>query len=262
MPVVDLMNPRAKIVRGFIHLDALMDEIGEFAARTSDPIINWEQRVVREDGQDWNAIVCTEVLQKPPAELGLVFGDTIHNFRTALDHLVCSLVEANGKTPTRSNQFPIQVRTPDETAKKRIRRNLAKLDPVARKRIKSIQPYLDPGADWSEALAALSLMDNDDKHQLVAPAVGLSDGTGINIEPRPTEPPRFITFNYNTPIFPGTTILRWPLNDPRVISLTIDNFSASVGFGGAKTGITMRGLPYIGQMVFDIVESFEGFRPV
>jgi hypothetical protein len=42
----------------------------------------------------------------------------------------------------------------------------------------------------------------------------------------------------------------------------IDHFSASVGFGGAKDGITMRGLPYIGQMVFEIVESFVGFRPV
>ncbi len=86
MPVVDLLNPRAKIVRGFAHYEALSAEVAKFAAVTPDPIIEWTQTTVREDGQTWNALVCTEVVHPPPVEFGLIAGDSIHNFRTALDH--------------------------------------------------------------------------------------------------------------------------------------------------------------------------------
>ncbi len=95
--------------------------------------------------------------------------------------------------------------------------------PEARKRIKELQPYLDPSNEMSRALWLLTRLDNADK--------------------------------------PGTTICRWPVNS-EIKTVSIENLTTSVGFGSTEEGITMSGFPHLGQVVFDIVESFEGFRPV
>jgi len=261
VPIVDLLNPRAKIVRGFAHYEALAAEVATFATVTPDPIIAWTQTTIDEDGQTWNALVCTDVLRPPPVEFGLIAGDSIHNFRTALDHVVCALIRVNGKEPKRANQFPIQVTAPDDEAKKRIRRNLARMRPEARKRINELQPYLDPASERSRALRLLSLLDNADKHQLVTPAVAISDSPLIHLTPAHLSPRGIVNFHQYVPLFPGTTICRWPL-DSEIKTVSIENLTAFVGFGSAEEGITVSGFPHLGQVVFDIVESFEGFQPV
>jgi hypothetical protein len=55
VPVVDLLNPRAKVIRGFAHYEALSAEVATFGAVTSDPIIEWTQTTVGEDGQTWSS---------------------------------------------------------------------------------------------------------------------------------------------------------------------------------------------------------------
>src|SRR5690349_1920178 len=46
-------------------------------------------------------------VQAPPPDVGLIAGDAIHNLRSALDHLACQLVLANGNVPSRQTCFPI-----------------------------------------------------------------------------------------------------------------------------------------------------------
>src|SRR5260370_16394428 len=46
-------------------------------------------------------------IQTPPAEIGLITGDVIHNLRSALDHLAYQLVLVNGSTPSKQTAFPI-----------------------------------------------------------------------------------------------------------------------------------------------------------
>jgi hypothetical protein len=259
VPVVDLSNPRAKIVRGYVHYHALLADVETFARVTPNPIISWSRTVVDEDGQTWNAIVCDEVLQ-PPLELGLVAGDSLHNFRTALDHLVCALVRSTGRDPKRSNQFPIQVDPPDADARKRMQRNLVRVPLVAQRRIEALQPFHDPSSERSSALDLLAFLDNTDKHQLVTPQVALSAWPRINVDPSDISPRGIVNFKQGAPLFPGATIFRWPLDSP-IRDVTIEDLSAWVGFGGPERGITISGFPQIGQTVFDIVESFEGFRP-
>ena len=43
----------------------------------------------------------------PPAELSLLIGDCVYNFRSSLDHLAWGLVRQNGQTPTNRTEFPI-----------------------------------------------------------------------------------------------------------------------------------------------------------
>jgi len=133
--------------------------------------------------------------------------------------------------------------------------------PEARKRIKELQPYLDPSNEMSRALWLLTRLDNADKHQLVTPAVAISDSPLIRVDPAHVSPRGIVSFHQYVALFPGTTICRWPVNS-EIKTVSIENLTTSVGFGSTEEGITMSGFPHLGQVVFDIVESFEGFRPV
>src|ERR1051325_3198101 len=46
-------------------------------------------------------------IQTPPAEIGLLAGDVIHNLRSALDHLAYQLVYVNGAAHSKQTAFPI-----------------------------------------------------------------------------------------------------------------------------------------------------------
>jgi hypothetical protein len=59
------------------------------------------------DPKTGNKIFYAADVRTPPAEIGIVAGDVIHNLRSALDHLACQLVIANGCAPTRATCFPI-----------------------------------------------------------------------------------------------------------------------------------------------------------
>lgn len=259
MAAVDLTNPRAKIVRGFAHLKAVEDAIDAFAAVAPDPIIRWEQRTISDENGEWAELACTEVLEEPPLELGLIAGDAIHNFRTTLDHLVCALVEANERSTTHDNQFPIHAETPNAERRRRIEQNLDGMHPDAQERIRNMQPYLDTGAARSRALKALASLDNLDKHRVVMPTVALSENAHIAVEPPPTSPLDYVSFYQRAVLRPGATLVRWNANDPRVEGVTIDVFFATIGFGREAEGITTPGIRHLGQTVFDIVESFDGF---
>jgi hypothetical protein len=101
----------------------------------------------------------------PPVVIGLVIGDVIHNLRTALDHLMCRLVEANGETPDSQTYFPIKTTEPLYTRMRGKGGPVGVSDEV-RRRLDSLAPY--PGGE--DALVDLHLLDIADKHNLLLTA--------------------------------------------------------------------------------------------
>jgi hypothetical protein len=108
-------------------------------------------------------------LLEAPANIGLIFGDYIHNLRCALDQLVWALAVNNngGKDPANANLvgFPIA----DQRAQfydAPVLRNLTWEQATV---LESFQPY--HGGDAHKALADLNSLWNDDKHRLVLPVI-------------------------------------------------------------------------------------------
>lgn len=91
---------RAKLGRARMHLAEL-----EKDARTYMPSEPFE---VYEDARpDQGPLTYrVHVRAEPPEHLGLILGDALHNARTALDHVVCRLVEDGGGTVTQDTMFP------------------------------------------------------------------------------------------------------------------------------------------------------------
>jgi len=80
-----LFGVMLKVERAREHLDTLDREVGEFLERelyAVAPSLNAEA-----DRQ----ILTLKPKLAPPAHLGVVVGDVVHNLRSALDHLACAL---------------------------------------------------------------------------------------------------------------------------------------------------------------------------
>jgi hypothetical protein len=164
---------RAKLDRSKEHLEALEREV---SAYLSDPQRGPTTTLQAEHdafGRAW-AVARLRLPSPPPARLGLLAGDAIHNARSALDHLVCRLVELNNKKLKRSNAFPIYEHRPTDPDKKaRFKGNLRGLSKSHAKAITDLQPFTRPHVPESQYLIRLGALDNLDKHQLVFPVLGV-----------------------------------------------------------------------------------------
>src|SRR5262245_23363930 len=105
-----------------------------------------------------------------------MIGDTVHNLRSALDHLAWQLVEANGGAPTDKTAFPMSNSADAfESARGRQMKGIAS---DAQELIRSVQAY---HSYHNRHLAALAALDNVDKHRLLIVAVCRLDGVGYGI---------------------------------------------------------------------------------
>jgi hypothetical protein len=103
-----------------------------------------------------------------PPELPALFGDALHNMRSALDHLAWQLVLRNGGVPTETTSFP--VRLSRRTGGDQLPTISGGVAPVVRVLLDEVQPYTwtddDPDVDVRiHPLAVLSLLNNIDKHR-------------------------------------------------------------------------------------------------
>jgi hypothetical protein len=104
---------RAKVERAKKHLSDL--EVARDRFIETKPYVILPER----NPQTGDHIFKITDITVPPAEIGLIAGDAIHNLRSALDHLAWQLVLANGQTPGNQTGFPIF----DEAAKYTARRH-------------------------------------------------------------------------------------------------------------------------------------------
>ena len=114
-----------------------------------------------------------------PAYWGTVLGDVLHNFRCALDHLVCQLVLVNtGKECSGDSQFPIASTGPAYWSDKKRGSStrdwrLQGVSDEAKAVIDALQPYRTHGLrpNQIEVLDALRIFSNLDKHRLIHPTL-------------------------------------------------------------------------------------------
>jgi hypothetical protein len=167
---VDLKLERAKEC-----FDTLGKAINEFLTEPSDDRLRAEQHPER------GGIFKVQDVRRPPPDWGILIGDCVHHYRSALDHLAFQLVVANtrGRLPAKAvkrSEFPIFNSGP----KFRGRRNRkgepspgsgrAKIHDIPRPAqavIERLQPYhrrKNPGA---RSLWQLQELANIDKHRLL-----------------------------------------------------------------------------------------------
>lgn len=111
-----------------------------------------------------------------PHRFALIAGDAIQNLRSALDHLVWRLVEANSGTPTRNNEFPISEDAKNYKANSP--RKVKGMRPEAKEAIDAIEPYK---GGRGEELWVLHRLNITDKHRLLVTVGAALSGMNIGI---------------------------------------------------------------------------------
>jgi hypothetical protein len=105
-------------------------------------------------------------VNQPPAvdEWALLFGNAVHNLRSALDSLVWELAHRDGREPRspRGLYFPIVT---DEATWPRAAKMLESCPIEVIERVRPTQPFLIPDAGPS-GLEVLATLNNQDKHRV------------------------------------------------------------------------------------------------
>ncbi len=160
-----LAGPLAKIAHAQHHLKTLKDEIETWVQRR--PYAVTTEHKPGPETHTW--IFTLDDVFDAPDELGLIFGDYIHNLRSGLDQLVWALAVNNkgGKEPANAEAvgFPVAA-NPTAFYDAPVLRNLTWEQATV---LEGFQPY--HGGEEPKALADLNLLWNDDKHRLVQPVL-------------------------------------------------------------------------------------------
>lgn len=253
---VSLTNTLAKLARADEHLGALDAEAREFAGLDPYSVVTDPQR----DG-DGAYVARLEVREWPPLRLGVILGDVLYNWRSALDNMIHPLVQLNRQTPGGRSSFPIFDK---ERRFERMGKN--RIGGVSKKHaaiIESLQPY--PGRSDPE-IAALALLNehcNADKHAAIHPALGAftePEQAARNIRREPITAEfkfRFDPVGFYKPLEDGMEIARiTPIGEPPETKpkLYID-LPAQIAFG--ERGLALVALPAIQRHIHAVVERFQ-----
>jgi hypothetical protein len=208
------------------------------------------------DGEEgWTAIY-VHVRRKAPDHLSLVFGDAVHNLRSALDHLAYQLALVLGTGPGRRTQWPIF----DDAA------NFARLgDPYLagivepqRTRVANLQPFKDPdGLRW---LSLLHELDIADKHHVLGQSIPAPTDVEV-VLPTGTVHVR----NSQGPVYveDGAQIMRFKLPvDPGAPEVRMDTkFRYMIFVGDRNRAIASEAILIWSYGVLEILDSFAADFP-
>lgn len=176
-----LAGTRTKLDRAREHVEALDAETRAFV--DAHPY-----RVVRKYYAKTCHATFRFVQDTPPPLLrwGVLLGDAIHEFSSALDHIAWQFALKTRSNPARSTAFPVCLRDGDWESK-RTKDMLKHIGLDDRAFIRDKQPYPAPNGHEprTHALAMLRLLSRIDKHQVLNTAVLMpldTDITVINID--------------------------------------------------------------------------------
>src|SRR5579862_4046917 len=110
-----------------------------------------------------------------PPSACLILGDAIHNLRSALDYLACSLVRANRTEPTPKTEFPIL--DGPLTTTKREARFAGKVEGMRKDVIQAIRD-IHPYKGGNDTLWRLHRLDVIDKHNMLVTGFGSITAVG------------------------------------------------------------------------------------
>ncbi len=152
---------RLKIERAAHHITDLQREIQAFLA--SKPF----KFVTREDPHTGAATHFTKAEKPIPETFSLIIGDAVHNMRSALDHLMFSILA--DKVPieaTAEIQFPFARSESALPSTLKLRKVHLAGDKVVAE-ITALKPYPSTDANSPNFLHSLHRLDNTDKHRLI-----------------------------------------------------------------------------------------------
>lgn len=192
-------------------------------------------------------------VQTPPREVGLIAGDAIHNLRSALDHLACYLVLANGNRPSRQTCFPIF-----DSAAKYQAMDTKKVRGMSQDAIDAIDAA-KPYKGGNDKLHTLHELDIADKHHsLLATLVAVRQGTiEVNVSLRNFKAPPFALPKFQTPLKDGDVFF---ICEPGVENYTRIDFDVALCEPEIIKGRSI--VPVLRQLVQsvdDTITAFEAF---
>lgn len=167
-----------RIARAASHGQELGDRIQGWTR--DNPVVG--RVVIADDRLSWELQV--ELADPPFDDWASVFGDGIHNLRSALDHLVWGLATLDGSEPQRPTrlQFPIARHVADwegSSGRQAERTRIASLPSAAQIAIEQVQPFQRSGIDGtpeSDGLLLLHRLSNTDKHRFaLRPEINLAE---------------------------------------------------------------------------------------
>ena len=160
------VSARRKLARGRRHCDRLFELVDAFEA--TDPIT--ADFVERDDGSGDTDILFHVHQDKVPVEMSLVLGDCLHNFRTALDHIVFHAV---GEEATTRTEWPMagedgaRPKDWEDRVRSRACRGRSAAASVLQDYLCGIEPFRGGRQEW---MWLLHRLDVTDKHRLLLTA--------------------------------------------------------------------------------------------
>lgn len=156
-----------KLARAEVHAKALADSIQSWTA-TNQLSARCELREARLGFR----LVLQEFADVPPLEeWGLMTGDCVHNFQSALDNLAFALSRLVQDPPSRPREIAFPIFKDEQSFVQNGRRCLAQMRPDAADLIGKLQPFRrdgspEQGAPEHDALVLLQQLNIDDKHRI------------------------------------------------------------------------------------------------
>jgi hypothetical protein len=251
-----LDSPRAKLGRAAEHVETFWLGMRDYMNRNPHAIV--EDR--EPDDEGWRVSRLRE-LEDPPVGLSLVFGDCIHNMRTALDSLAYQLARLGGGA-SMETQFLI-CNSATDFAKKRGRR-LAGVSDEYVAAIEAWQPFPDRTGAEPEALRIVRDFDNIDKHQTLHPSVTvLVDSEAPKVDTDDAHAPDFrAEVEYlasKRPLRDGDAVARARIlaneKPERPVTVKLE-LSLDIVFGATNIALKPVHLPDIWRAVQSMIESF------
>lgn len=190
-----------KLSQATKHLNALERDVTAFLC------LNPFSDVREEEAATGDEVYRVRISQEIPERWSADVGDVLHNLRSALDHLACELVKANGQPVTKETAFPIS----DDAVRFRnhLPRVLAGAGQAAFTAVENARPY----KGGNEDLWRLHQLDIIDKHRTIVPVCAAYKN--LIVEPHFLEdlPPEFASINLNPrgrtyPLREGDAIFR------------------------------------------------------
>jgi hypothetical protein len=245
---------RAKLRRGSDHLDELQRQERAFLASGAYALVH---EIDAESGLHYLRF---RAYREPPVELGVIVGEVLYQFRSALDHLLT--LAAQLRKPTVDHlQFPLCMSPeaffdPPRTKRPSIESQLrTALRPEHLTLVKAYQPFRqEPEAPQQSPLAALAHLNNLDKHATLHVAYA-APRTSVLTEANDVVAARPVLLE------DGAELYRYRPASPDVEVNYVIALGLSYGPMSAYRWITATSLQLMGDMVGWVVRDFTKATP-
>lgn len=248
-----LAEPYARLVRAREHVNSLH--------HAAQALIDGESYSVANNGEPedgWETLVF-QVREDPPLALSVILSDALHNWRAALDNLVCQLVRLNGGKIGTQTGFPV---IPNRKAFRK--RGLPKLYGMAerhKRAIGELQPYPGRNSPRVQAIEWVHALAKDDRHQALHPTfasqanvempftfVHVGDGPPATVDVRLLAKGKRL--EHGTPL--AQLRIKPPPSNPDV-KVRAEPLM-EIAFG--ERGLRLYGIPQLGIEIGEVVRSF------